>query len=410
MSARPAPPDRLLACGACLAVASLYYIQPVLPLVGAEFGLADRSTGWLPALTQLGYMLGLLFLAPLGDRLNRKRIILSKLAMLLLALLLAAAAPDSATLMSACLAIGLAATVAQDFVPTAADLAPPEARGRLVGRVMTGLLMGILLSRLVSGVLAQTADWRWTFALAAVAVATLMGWTWRRLPDLRPTTTLPYLQLMRSLRALWLEHPPLRLAGWAQSLMSIGFAAFWSSLAVFLNGAPFHLGAAACGAFGLVGIAGALAAPLVGRWIDRHGPEHVLRAACGLAAASFALMFLLPLVPAEARLPLLVVCALGLDLGGQSALVAHQNIVYALDGAARSRLNSVLYCCMFAGIVAGSVLGAWALERWGWSGVVGLALAGMLSGLGLRLVGWVPALRVSRRGQGLALRLALRLA
>lgn len=386
----------LMACGAGLSVASLYYIQPMLPLVSSEMGLDLRAAGLLPAVTQLGYMLGLFLLVPLGDSTDRRRIVLAKLSVLSLSLVLAAMAPDSASLMAACFAIGLCATAAQDLVPMAAALATDENRGRLLGRVMTGLLLGILLSRVVSGVVAQALAWRWTFWAAALAVALLVGTLWQRLPPPAPSARLPYMRLMRSLRQLWLDHPTLRLAAWAQCVMSIGFGAFWSTLAQHLHG-TFHLGAASAGAFGLVGIAGALAAPVVGRCIDRRGARTVLRGAGALAMVSFALMLLLPQGAPPAQLALLVLCATGLDLGGQSALMAHQSIVQGLDDTARSRLNSVLYCCMYAGIVAGSALGAVVLARCGWQGLVMFALAALAAGLGLRAWGAIPALRCSRQ-------------
>ena len=375
----------LLASGAGLAVASLYYSQPMLGVLGGDIGASTQAVGWLPTLTQLGYALGILFLAPLGDKYDRRSIILSKAGVLCAALLLAAIAPSLAMLLAASLVIGLAATLAQDIVPAAATLAPAAQRGKVVGTVMTGLLLGILLSRVVSGFVAEQWGWRAMFAAAAASIALLGLAAWRRLPRFAPTTTLPYVALLRSLGTLWRQYPALRRATWAQALLSIGFSGFWSTLAVLLHGAPFHLGAAAAGAFGLAGAAGALAAPLAGRLADRHGPALVTRLGTGLVAASFASMALMGIMPAGAQLGLLVACAIGFDLGVQAALIAHQSIIYGLDPAARSRLNAVLFTGMFIGMALGSALAAQLFAHGGWMAVTALATLSALGGFILRM-------------------------
>ncbi len=375
----------LLASGAGLAVAALYYSQPMLGVLGTDMQASTQEVGLLPTLTQLGYALGILFLAPLGDRHDRRSIILGKAAVLCAALLLAAAAPSLAMLLAASLVMGLAATLAQDIVPAAATLAPAAQRGKVVGTVMTGLLLGILLSRVVSGFVAEQWGWRAMFAAAAVSIALLGLACWRRLPRFAATTQLPYVALLRSLGTLWRQYPALRRATWAQALLSIGFSGFWSTLAVLLHGAPFHLGAAAAGAFGLAGAAGALAAPLAGRLADRHGPALVTRLGTGLVAASFASMGLMAFVPASAQLWLLVACAIGFDLGVQAALIAHQSIIYGLDASARSRLNAVLFTGMFIGMALGSALAAQLFAHWGWMAVTALATASALASFILRM-------------------------
>jgi len=375
----------LLATGAGLAVASLYYSQPMLGVLGTELGPDGRAIGFVPTMTQLGYALGILLLAPLGDRFDRRRIIVIKAAALCAALLLAGAAPSAALLLVASLAIGLAATMAQDIVPAAATLAPDAHRGKVVGSVMTGLLMGILLSRVVSGVVAEVFGWRTMFVLAAASIALIGAAAWRGLPSLRPTTQLAYGALLRSLGTLWKKHATLRRAAFAQGFLSIGFSAFWSTLAVMLHGAPFHMGSAAAGAFGLAGAAGALAAPIAGRIADRRGPEIVTRGGALLVLLSFAVMGLMPLLPREAQLALLAVSAVGFDLGIQMSLIAHQTIVYGIDPAARSRLNAVLFTVVFIGMALGSGLGSVALARGGWIAVTTLASVSALLALAVRL-------------------------
>lgn len=386
----------LLAGGAGASGGSLYYSQPMLGVLGADIASSASAVGLIPTLTQVGYALGIFFLAPLGDRFDRRIIILIKAAVLCAALLAAAAAPSLGLLLAASLVIGLAATMAQDIVPAAATMAPEHHRGKVVGTVMTGLLLGILLSRVISGFVVDHWGWRAMFMLAAGSIALVGVSAWRMLPAFRATTQLSYGALLRSLASLWAQHPALRRATWSQGLLSVGFSAFWSTLAVMLHGQPFHLGAAAAGAFGLAGAAGALAAPLAGRLADRNGPELVTRLGAGLVVVSFAAMALAPALSAGAQLWLLVACAIGFDLGLQAALIAHQTIVYGLDPGARSRLNAVLFTGMFIGMALGPALGAILLAQGGWMGVVALSTCAALAALGLRL--W-PRPRHQRAGE-----------
>jgi predicted MFS family arabinose efflux permease len=375
----------LLATGAAFSVASLYYSQPMLGALAADIGASDPAVGLVPTLTQLGYALGILLLAPLGDRYDRRRIILGKAAVLCVALLLAGAAPSIQTLWVASLATGLAATLAQDIVPAAATLAPDAQRGRVVGKVMTGLLLGILLSRVVSGFVAEHFGWRTMFVAAAVSIALLAIAMWRKLPAFAPTTQLAYGALLASLGALWRRHGALRRAALAQGLLSVGFSAFWSTLAVLLHGAPYHLGSSIVGLFGLAGAAGALAAPLAGSIADRRGPERVTHLGAGLAVVAFGAMALLPLLSVHGGLWLLAISAVVFDFGVQGTLVAHQTIVYGLEPAARSRLNALLFVGMFIGMAAGAGLGSLVLAQWGWTAVTILATSAAAGALMMRL-------------------------
>lgn len=375
----------LLATGAGLSVANLYYSQPLLGTLASALPAPAAYVGLIPTLTQLGYALGLLLLAPLGDRFDRRRIILAKLAVLLLALLGASLAPGLHGLLLASLVTGLAATVAQDLVPAAATLSPPAERGRIVGTVMTGLLLGILLSRVVSGLVGEWLGWRAVYLFAALSIAAIAVAVWRGLPAFAATTRLSYPALLGSLGALWRRHAALRRATLAQALLSVGFSAFWSTLALYLHAGPFQLGSAAAGAFGLAGAAGALAAPWAGRLADRHGSEWVTRLGIGLAALAFASLLLLPWLPGVTGLVLLALATVVFDLGVQATLIAHQAQVYGLEPEARSRLNAVLFTGMFIGMASGAALGSLLLARLGWSGVAGLALATALLALAVRL-------------------------
>jgi predicted MFS family arabinose efflux permease len=375
----------LLAAGAGLSVASIYYAQPLLGVVGADLDAPAWLVGWIPTATQLGYALGLVLLGPLADRFDRRQVILAKAFALTLALLLAAFAPSVHALLAASAVIGITATLAQDFVPAAAALAPPAQRGKLVGTVMTGLLLGILLSRVLSGLVAGQFGWRAMFVLAAVAVAAIGAAAWKSLPSFAANAGLHYGALLRSLATVWNQHPALRRAAVAQGLLGLGFSAFWSTLAVMLHGAPFQLGSAAAGAFGLAGAAGALAAPFAGRIADRRGPLHVVRLGAALAGGAFLAMGAGAALPVAAQLVLLALGTVVFDLGVQGALIAHQTIVYGLDPAARSRLNVVLMTAMFLGMAAGSGLGSVLLAHGGWMAVMALAMASAVAALALQL-------------------------
>ena len=375
----------LLAAGAGLSVAALYYSQPMLGELGADIGASARQIGLVPTLTQLGYAAGIFFLAPLGDRFDRRRIILVKAAALVVALLAAGAASAIGLLLVASLAIGLAATMAQDIVPAAATLAPEAQRGKIVGTVMTGLLMGILLSRVVSGFVAAHFGWRAMFVAASISIAAFAAVASRALPRFRPTTRLHYAALLASSAQLWKRHGALRRAALAQGLLAVGFSAFWSTLAVMLHSSTWHLGSAAAGAFGLAGAAGALAAPVAGRIADTRGPELVTRLGTSLAAVSFLVMAAGGLLPLNMQLWVIGVGAVGFDLGVQATLISHQTIVYGIDPGARSRLNALLFTGMFIGMSSGAALGSLALSQWGWPGVMLLSAGGAISALIVRL-------------------------
>ena len=373
-----------LATGAGLSVASIYYSQPLLGIMGKQFNATTAQSGLIPMLTQIGYALGILLLTPLGDRFDRRKLIALKGLMLVLALVLCGMAPALNFLLVASLLTGLAATVAQDIVPASAALAPEHRRGKTVGTVMTGLLSGILLSRVVSGVIGEYLGWRSLYFLAAFSVLLITLALWRILPAFRPAAPVPWTTLMRSLWHLWHEHTTLRRAAIAQGLLSVAFSAFWSTLALMLY-QDFHLDSAVAGAFGLAGAAGALAAPLAGGMADKIGPARVTQLGAGLVILAFAIMLLMPLLPSHGQLGLVILSAVIFDLGIQASLVAHQTLVFRLVPEARSRLNALLFTVVFIGMAAGSVLGSLALTHGGWSGVVRVSIVAAIAALVVRL-------------------------
>lgn len=375
----------ILALGAGFSVASIYYAQPLLPLMGANLHLSVEGMGLVPTLTQAGYALGILFLLPLGDRHDRRKLILMKSAALAVLLLLCSLTGQLSSLLIVSLLIGMAATMAQDIVPAAAILAPAGKQGKMVGTVMTGLLLGILLSRTVSGLVGALFGWRVMYQAAAVSIAMISVVMWRVLPRFEIHSTLSYPQLMKSMAHLWKRYPALRRAAFAQGFLSIAFSAFWSTLAVMLL-AHYQMGSAVAGGFGIAGAAGALAAPLAGGLADKFGAEKVTQMGAALVTVSFALMFLLPALPQHGQLILIAISAVGFDLGLQSSLVAHQNLVYGLEPQARGRLNALLFTGVFIGMSLGSVLGSKLYVLAGWSGVVTLAVVTGAIALGIRLL------------------------
>jgi predicted MFS family arabinose efflux permease len=374
----------LLAVGGGLCVAALYYNQPMLGALGADLGGSPARLGLIPALTQLGYAAGLILSAPLGDRLERRGVIVAKSLLLTVALVVAGLAPTAWVLCAASLAIGLFATTAQDLVPVAAAVALPEARGKTVGTVMTGLLLGILLSRVVSGAVSQLVSWRAVFLGAAGTTTLLAGFAALRLPRFPPSVTASYPTLLASMASLAVRVAPLRRAAITQGLLSVAFSGFWSTLALGLESPPYHFGSLVAGSFGLAGAAGALAAPIAGAVADKRGGAAVIRFGAALSVAAFAAMAIF--YGRHGSLPVLIAGTVAFDLGVQASLIAHQTIVYSLDPAARSRLNAILVGAMFIGMSVGAFLASRVFGRWGFAGVCVFGAVAASAALAVRLV------------------------
>ncbi len=272
-----------VACGA--AVANIYYAQPLLSTIAHDFSTSDGTAGLLVTASQVGYAAGLVLLVPLGDLLERRRLITGILLLTALALLGVALAPSFSLLAAALLVVGLTSVVAQILVPLASALAAEDERGRVVGNVMSGLLVGILVARTASGLLSELGGWRLVFGISAALMLLLSAVLRRSLPQVRPTTDLSYPALLRSVGRLVLEQPTLRVRMVYGALGMGQFSVLWTTIAFLLAGKPYHYGDATIGLFGLVGLAGALAAQAAGRVADR-GHHHISTGVC------FALMTL----------------------------------------------------------------------------------------------------------------------
>jgi len=373
-----------MAGAAGLAVANIYYNQPMLGLI--ERDLPGPLTAFVPTATQLGYAAGLFLLTPLGDRMERKSLIVVQFLVLALALVAAALAPNTGLLLVASLLVGAGATVAQQIVPFAAHLSAPERRGQTVGVVMSGLLCGILLSRTLAGFVGAHGGWRamfWLGAPIALAAAGLMALA---LPRSKPDADLTYAGLLGSLGKLWREFPALRLATLTQASLFAAFTAFWTILALQLQ-ARFHLGADVAGLFGIVGVVGVLAAPIAGRVADKRGPHLTIALGAVLTLASWILF------GTWISIAGLIAGVVLLDFAIQGALVSNQHLVYALRPEARARLNTLFMGGMFLGGAAGSAAAAAAWNLGGWNSVA-------LMGAGLAAVASVLQVASLKRRKG----------
>jgi predicted MFS family arabinose efflux permease len=363
-----------LACA--VGVSTIYYNQPLLLEMGHSYGATAGHTGFVAVATQVGYAVGLLTFVPLGDVLERRALMMRMYGAVAVALLLVAFAPSLNWLIAGSVLIGLLASVTHVALPIAPDLVSHEQRGRAIGIVMTGLLLGILLARTFAGWVSGIHGWRWVFVVAAVMNASFVPLMWKVMPKLPPKEQLSYPDAMRSLWTLFRTQPLLRESSTIGALVFASFSCFWTTLAFLLH-SHYGLGAGAAGTFGVVGAAGALVAPLAGRLADKHGSRWVVSVGMALLAASYFLLW-----GAEAshvtrilHLAALVVGVVLLDMGAQITQVANQTRIFGLVPSARSRINTVYMTVYFTGAAVGSALATIAWVHWRWNGVCGLALS-----------------------------------
>jgi len=351
-----------LACGA--AVANMYYAQPLLHTLAVAFGVSNGTAGLLVTVTQAGYVIGLALLVPLGDLLDRRRLITTTMLFTAAAQVLAAAAPTFGLFAVAMLIVGITACMAQVIVPMASSLAAEHERGSVVGTVMSGLLIGILLARTVSGLIAGALGWRVVFAVAAVVMVALAATLRRFLSPVPSTQQMRYPALLRSVVRLVVEEPLLRQRMVLGGLAFGCFSILWTSLAFLLSGAPFHYGNTTIGLFGLAGVAGASAAPLTGRLADRGYGRLAATAALIILLGSWGLLAL-----GRSSVPVLLAGIVVLDLGAQGIHISNQSTIYALRPEARSRLTTAYMVSYFLGGTVLSAATSALYSSGGWSAV-----------------------------------------
>jgi predicted MFS family arabinose efflux permease len=359
----------LMSISAGVVVANLYYNQPLLELMARSFKTAPRWIGLVPTLTQIGYAVGMLLFIPLGDVADRRQLILTMSVLSIGALIATALAPSFAVLAIASLAVGVFSIVPQLLVPLAAYLARAEERGRAVGDVMSGLLIGILVARTVAGSVGQYLGWRAMYWVAAALMALITMAMGVMLPRVRGEADHSYLALQRSLLSLIETEPVLREAAFVGAMLFGTFSAFWATLVFLLSNPPYHYGSQVAGLFGLVGVAGAAAAPIAGRMADKCDRRANLRVAIIIVTVAFLVLLLWP-----HKLWGLVVGVILLDAGVQSGQVTNQSRIYSLTPEAHNRLNTVYMVTYFVGGALGSAMGTFAWDHWRWTGVAATGL------------------------------------
>jgi predicted MFS family arabinose efflux permease len=373
-----APSQRLiplLGLATGITVSALYFNQPLLIEMARSLHVTEAQMSHVAVAAQAGYAIGLLFFVPLGDVVERRGLILKMIAGLVLSMLVTAVVPTLLPMVLITILTGTMAAVTHVLLPIAPEIATPANAGRAVGSVMTGLLLGILLSRTFSGWIAEWLNWRSVFLIASVFAVALAFLLRRSLPLLPPRTPMPYHRALLSLWTLARTQPLLVESATVGGLAFAAFSAFWTTL-VFLLGSPhYHLGAGIAGSFGVLGAIGASVAPIAGRLADRHGSRWVISAGLSLFILSWGVTWIFAYHIAG-----LVIGVLLMDAGAQAAQVGNQTRIFSLAHCpgtaygARSRINTVYMTTYFIFGALGSWLGAHAWERWQWNGVSSLAL------------------------------------
>lgn len=372
-----------MACG--VSVANVYYAQPLLDALAAEFGFSQAAVGLVVTATQLGSALALVLVVPLGDLLDRRRLTLAQLLLLFAALVGVGLASSPAWLLLGMLAVGMLGTaMTQGLISYAAALAAPQERGRVVGTAQAGVVIGLLLARTLAGLIADVAGWRMVYAVSAVLALLMLALLHGRLPQ-RPAdagvTRLSYGQLLASMATLMLHDRVLQIRGVIAMLMFAVLNIFWSALVLPLSAPPYSLSHAAIGAFGLIGVVGTLGAAKAGSWADRGRGQWTSGVALALLAAAW-----LPLSLLSWSLWALAAGVLLLDLAAQAIHVTNQSMIFRANVTAHSRLVACYMIFYAVGSGAGAVLSTSAFAAWGWGGVCALGAA--VSVLGLMFWSW----------------------
>lgn len=351
-------------CG--LIAANLYYAQPLVGPISDALGLTPRAAGFIVTLTQIGYGAGLLFVVPLGDLVENRKLVLFMIGVATLGLFGAALSTVAAPFLAASLLIGIGSVAVQVLVPYAAHMAPEALRGRVVGNVMSGLMLGIMLARPVSSFIAQLFSWHVVFWASATVMIALAVVLFRTLPKRVPASKLRYGELLASMTHLAATMPTLQRRSLYHACLFCAFSLFWTVTPLLLAGPAFHLSQGGIALFALAGVAGAVAAPIAGRMADRGWTRIATIFAMLAVATAFLLTQLAPL-GSTLSLSLLVCAAILLDFGVSANLTLGQRAIFALGAEVRSRLNGIYMATFFLGGAIGSAVGGWAYAQGGWS-------------------------------------------
>ncbi len=354
-------------CG--VTVANLYYIQPLEAQIATTFHVSENAVGIAVMLTQIGYALGLLLFVPLGDITDRRTMIFRMLLIVAVALIATGWSPTYEVMLIATFTVGLTTIIPQLIVPYAAQLAQPKEQGKVIGKVMSGLLVGVLLSRTFSGVVGSITGWRTVYFIAACLTFLLAFIIHYTFPKTKLKIKMSYYKLLKSIPALIKTQHHLREASCNGFFMFGSFSIFWTSLVFFLETPYFHMGAREAGLLGLTGIAGAIAAPQIGKWADRIGPYFTVR--IGILLSTFAYICFLIF---GFHILGLIAGAIILNIGNQFAQVSNMTLIQSINDEIRSRNQAVFMFFYFIGGSLGSFLGTLCFQYFGWYGVCGIGL------------------------------------
>lgn len=362
----------IMACMAAVSVANIYYCQPLLSLMGNDLGIDEWRASLIAMITQVGYACGLFFIIPSGDKFDRKKIVSYSFSILTIALLCIALSNNFHAVMAASFAVGVCSVMPQIFIPIAAQYSRPEKKGANVGLIVSGLLTGILASRVISGLVGEWLGWRSMYVIAAIVMSLCTLIVWRIMPYTENNYTGSYKRLMHSLFALIREYKLLRICALRAAFAFGSFLALWASLTFKMEQAPFYAGSDVVGLLGLCGVAGAMSASVVGRLVSRIGVRNfnLLGAALMLSAWIIAYLW-------GNTYTAIIITILILDIGMQCIQLSNQTVVFSLNPKASNRINTIFMTNYFIGGSLGTFLSGSAWSMAGWSGVtiVGIGLA-----------------------------------
>lgn len=376
-------------------VTNIYCTQPILPLIAAGLRVDLGTVDLVAAAALLGFSGGLALLLPLGDRYDRRKLVLAQIALAFVFAVCAAFAPGIWALIAASFGLGVVCCVPQQLVPFAAVMSQPSQRGRSVGTVVSGIMVGILLGRTIAGIVGERFGWRAVYGMEAAFMVPVWIAAAALLPKGRPSTDLSYARLLASLWPLARDNRPIRESMMIQALLWACFNAFWVNLAALLADGPWHLGSAWAGGFGIIGAAGAFAASFGGRATDKLGPRGVIGASIGIVTFAYVL-----LGGAQTSLALLVIGVIVLDIGVQAGLVSNQTRAFAVDPKAQGRINSLYMTATFFGGAVGATVSGALMARFGWTGIAGFGVALGLLALALHGLGGVRGDRSNHTDRG----------
>jgi predicted MFS family arabinose efflux permease len=373
----------LMVVSAFVVTPCIHYQTPMLAAIAAEFGADAAATGWIPTLSFGGMVLGTLVLVPLGDRFDKRRLVLCQIVALLLAQLAMASAPSIAVLAAASLVTGICSPLLQNFVAITAEIAPPEQRGRALGTQLTAMFSGILFARIAGGLIAAHLGWRYSYVMSAGMLLVITAVLWKRLPNTEPTSQDSYSGLLLSMYRLFRTHGAIRKAVLFHFMFGFCYGGFWAVAAPMLA-ALHRVGPTAAGLIGIPGAAGILVTRPAGRWTDRAGVKPVVLAGVVSMLAAWVVMGF-----GVWSITAVIVGAMLLDCGLRAAMVANQTLINTAVPDSRARANTLFGVHVWTGNAVGAWLTSWAFAQYGWLAVCGVGMGATLIALLIHL-DWLP--------------------